>query len=105
MWCELSPQTGRSDKIYCSDACRMRAYRKRKSATVSKTEALAKSIVNKAIGGDPRAAQLATTLIKELLPMNDVDGAGVPALSEEDRAVLNNHAAYLKLLERGRNGD
>jgi hypothetical protein len=76
-----------------------------KIKTVSKTEALAKSIVNKAIGGDPRAAQLATTLIKELLPMNDVDGAGVPALSEEDRAVLNNHAAYLKQLERGHDGD
>ena len=35
MWFELSPRTARTDKIYCSDACRMRAYRKRKSAPVS----------------------------------------------------------------------
>jgi hypothetical protein len=76
-----------------------------KIKTVSKTVALVKSTINKALGGDIRAAQLVTTLIKDLLPLNDIDGAGVPVLSEEDRAVLNNHAEYLKLLERGRNGD
>ena len=76
-----------------------------KIKTVSKTEALIKSIVNKALSGDTRAAQLVTILIKDLLLLNDVDGAGVPALSEEDLAVLNNHTEFLKLRERGRNGD
>jgi len=32
-------------------------------------------------------------------------GAGMPVLTEDDIAVLNNYADYLKLLERGRNGD
>ena len=30
-WFEVSAARGRPDKLYCSDACRMRAYRKRKS--------------------------------------------------------------------------
>lgn len=29
-WLEISPGAGRPDRSYCSDACRMRAYRKRK---------------------------------------------------------------------------
>jgi hypothetical protein len=29
-WFTLEPGRGRSDKEYCSNACRMRAYRKRK---------------------------------------------------------------------------
>ncbi len=29
-WFEIFPGSGRPDKLYCSDACRMRAYRKRK---------------------------------------------------------------------------
>ena len=29
-WFEIAPGSGRPDKRYCSDACRMRAYRKRK---------------------------------------------------------------------------
>ena len=32
-WMAIHPGAGRPDKQYCSDACRMRAYRKRKSAT------------------------------------------------------------------------
>ena len=76
-----------------------------KIKTVSKTEALVKSTINKALGGDTKAAQLVITLIKELLPLNDVDGAGIPELTEDDIAVLNNHADYLKLLEGGHNGD
>ena len=35
MWFEVSPQKARADKVYCSDACRMRAYRKRRESTVS----------------------------------------------------------------------
>jgi len=31
-WFEIAPGSGRPDKSYCSDACRMRAYRKRKKA-------------------------------------------------------------------------
>lgn len=31
---ELSPQTARSDKVYCSDACRNKAYRKRRAEAV-----------------------------------------------------------------------
>ena len=31
MWFELSPQTARSNKVYCSNACRTKAYRKRKA--------------------------------------------------------------------------
>ena len=31
-WFEVTPGSGRPDKRYCSDACRMRAYRKRKAA-------------------------------------------------------------------------
>ena len=34
-WMSIHPGTGRPDKQYCSDACRMRAYRKRKTATSS----------------------------------------------------------------------
>lgn len=30
-WMEISPSVGRPEKTYCSDACRMRAYRKRKA--------------------------------------------------------------------------
>jgi hypothetical protein len=30
-WFAVHPMSGRPDKIYCSNACRMRAYRKRKS--------------------------------------------------------------------------
>ncbi len=40
MWLEIAPGAGRPDKNYCSDACRMRAYRKRTKAkkhTVSLT--------------------------------------------------------------------
>jgi hypothetical protein len=29
-WFSVHPGTSRPEKIYCSDACRMRAYRKRK---------------------------------------------------------------------------
>ena len=32
-WFEVAPGSGREDKMYCSDACRMRAYRKRKAAS------------------------------------------------------------------------
>ena len=32
MWIEIAPGAGRPDKSYCSDACRMRAYRKRAKA-------------------------------------------------------------------------
>lgn len=35
-WFEVAPGSGREDKTYCSDACRMRAYRKRKAASRSK---------------------------------------------------------------------
>jgi Family of unknown function (DUF5681) len=78
-----------------------------KVKTISKTEALIKAIVNKALSGDTKAAQLATTLVKELLPLTDVDGAGLPTLSDDDIAVLNNHEAFLKKRQRGgdRNGD
>lgn len=31
MWLEIAPGTGRPDRQFCSDACRMRAYRKRKA--------------------------------------------------------------------------
>ncbi len=31
-WFEIAPGSGREDKRYCSNACRMRAYRKRKAA-------------------------------------------------------------------------
>jgi hypothetical protein len=30
-WMEIAPGQGRPEKVYCSDACRMRAYRKRKA--------------------------------------------------------------------------
>ena len=30
-WFEVSPRAGRPEKKYCSDACKMRAYRNRKS--------------------------------------------------------------------------
>ena len=73
--------------------------------TVSKTEALAMSIINKAVSGDTKSAQLATTLIKELLPLSDGEGAGAQVLGEEDLAVLDNHAEFLKLRKRGRNGN
>ena len=33
LWFAISPGAGRPEKQYCSDACRMRAYRKRKSAS------------------------------------------------------------------------
>jgi len=32
-WMAIHPGSGRPDKQYCSDACRMRAYRKRKAAS------------------------------------------------------------------------
>jgi hypothetical protein len=35
-WFEISPGTGRPDKSYCSDACRMRAYRERKKAKIQR---------------------------------------------------------------------
>lgn len=38
-WIELAPGSNRSDKLYCSDACRMRAYRHR--TAVRKRESLA----------------------------------------------------------------
>ncbi len=72
---------------------------------VSKNEALVKSIINKAVSGDTKSAQLATTLIKELLPLIDVEGAGARVLGEEDLAVLNNHEEFLKLRKGGHNGN
>ena len=36
-WFEISPGHGRPDKTYCSNACRMRAYRKRKSRAIEET--------------------------------------------------------------------
>lgn len=35
-WMPIGPGAGRPEKTYCSDACRMRAYRSRKSMTESK---------------------------------------------------------------------
>lgn len=35
IWFELSVHSGRSDKVYCSNACRSRAYRKRQATAVS----------------------------------------------------------------------
>ena len=35
-WINTDPRSNRPDKIYCSDACRMRSYRKRKSRKVKK---------------------------------------------------------------------
>lgn len=32
-WIEVTPGAGRPEKLYCSDACRMRAYRKRKKGS------------------------------------------------------------------------
>ena len=72
---------------------------------VSKNEALVKSIINKAVSGDTKSAQLATTLIKELLPLIDVEGAGARVLSEEDLVVLNNHEEFLKLRKSSHNGN
>ena len=34
-WFEVSPSTARSDKVFCSTACRVRAYRRRKDAPQS----------------------------------------------------------------------
>ena len=39
-WFEVAPGSGRPDKRYCSDACRMRAYRKRKAAKSRKNKAV-----------------------------------------------------------------
>jgi hypothetical protein len=33
-WYELSPQVNRSDRLYCSDACRFKAYRRRRRQAV-----------------------------------------------------------------------
>ena len=30
-WFELTPRTARSDKVYCTNACRTKAYRKRQA--------------------------------------------------------------------------
>lgn len=35
-WIAVAPGSNRPDKIYCSDACKMRAYRKRKAKKVKK---------------------------------------------------------------------
>ena len=36
-WFGVHPDSGRPEKTYCSDACKMRAYRERKKTTVSQT--------------------------------------------------------------------
>lgn len=37
-WFELSPGTARSDKIYCSTACRLKAFRRRKADAISRQD-------------------------------------------------------------------
>lgn len=39
-WFEIAPRSGRPEKRYCSDACRMRAYRRRKSAKSASSSAV-----------------------------------------------------------------
>lgn len=57
-WFELSPETARTSRLYCSNACRSRAYRKRQ-AEARRLYAEGRSIedVAKAVGTDVTTAQ------------------------------------------------
>jgi hypothetical protein len=46
-WMEIAPGRGRPEKSYCSDACRMRAYRKRKAQRSRKKTARVAVWVNR----------------------------------------------------------
>ena len=73
--------------------------------TLSKTEALVKSIINKGVGGDTKSALLVTNLIKDLLSLDDLEASGQQPLSEEDLAVLDHHADFLNLVKKAENDD
>jgi len=69
-----------------------------KSRTVTKQQALIKRLMTKALGGDLKAAQLLLGYFQTYLDPGDEAGA-MPALSADDLAVLDNHAAFLEAKE------
>ena len=75
-----------------------------KVKTVTKTQAFAKTVVNKALSGDPRAAHILIALIKEFQLLNEDEKNALSLLSEEDLAVLGHHGNFLKFFEDHKDG-
>ena len=58
IWFELSAQSGRSDKVYCSNACRSRAYRKRQANAQSlHADGLSESEIAERLNSDVEAVK------------------------------------------------
>lgn len=76
-----------------------------KSKTVTKVEALMKSMLAKGIKGDTKAANIALNLMKEFLPHGDPEAAARAPLTEEELQILTNHAEFLEVIKEADNVD
>ncbi len=70
-----------------------------KQTRVTKMAALIKSLINKGLGGDHKAAARAMDLMQTYLDEVPDDRKAAPALSAEDRKVLDDHASFLAVLD------
>lgn len=62
-----------------------------KSKSVTKIEALFKSMMNKGIQGNTKAASIALGLLEKYLPHPDTEGPNTAPLTEEELSILQNH--------------
>ena len=53
LWFELSPGSARSDKLYHSNACRTRAFRRRREALALHAESLPVEEIARRVGAEP----------------------------------------------------
>ena len=70
-----------------------------KSRIITKVEALMKSMMAKAIQGNPQAANIALTLLRDHLPHSDPEVGQSQPLTSEELEILSNHAEFLAVLE------
>ncbi|MCZ6772726.1 MAG: DUF5681 domain-containing protein [Proteobacteria bacterium] len=71
-----------------------------KTGTVTKVEALMKSMMAKGIKGDTKAASIAWGLLKDFLPHEDPQAAEYSSPTEEELNILYNHADFLEAVEK-----
>ena len=70
-----------------------------KSKTVTKVVALFKAMLNKGIGGDTKAGQIAFGLMEKYLPPPDTQGSDAASLTEEEISILENHVELQAALD------
>lgn len=66
---------------------------------ITKLEAIVKTVIMKALKGDPKAISIMLAQIREHMPP-DIENGSVPNPTVEDLEVLKDHTKMLELLEQ-----